>query len=119
MNKGLLLATGYFMAAVMASVVILLPMNTWTLAMIFLVGGIYVGIEETLEDSFCAELVPEQHHGMAFGTLAMVNGIGDFVSSAVVGILWTTCGVPVAFAYSGFLFVCGSLLILRVPHNRG
>jgi hypothetical protein len=31
------------------------------------------GIEETLEDSFCAELVPEERHGMAFGTLATVT----------------------------------------------
>ena len=113
MNKGLLLASGYFMAAVMALGVILLPMNVWTLTLIFLIGGVYVGIEETLEDSFCAELVPEQQHGMAFGTLATVNGIGDFVSSVMVGLLWTVCGTPVAFAYSGILSVLGGVLVLR------
>jgi MFS family permease len=112
MNKGLLLASGYFMAAGMAVAVILLPMNVWTLALVFLIGGMYVGIEETLEDSFCAELVPEQHHGMAFGTLATVNGIGDFISSAVVGLLWTGLGVPVAFAYSGILFLLGGAMVL-------
>jgi hypothetical protein len=45
-------------------------------------------MEETLEDSFCAELVGEEHHGMAFGTLATVNGMGDFLSSVIVGALW-------------------------------
>ena len=66
MNKGLLLASGYFMAAGMALMVILLPINVWTLALIFLIGGVYVGIEETLEDSFCAELVPRTspRHGI-------------------------------------------------------
>jgi MFS family permease len=117
MNKGLLLASGYFMAAVMALGVILLPMNVWTLALTFLIGGVYVGIEETLEDSFCAELVPEQYYGMAFGTLATVNGIGDFVSSVVVGILWTAWGTPVAFAYSGILFVLGGVLVLRASRT--
>jgi len=117
MNKGTLLASGYFMAAVMAAVVILLPMNVWTLALVFLIGGVYVGIEETLEDSFCAELVPEQHHGMAFGTLATVNGIGDFLSSAVVGLLWTAFGVPVAFAWSGILFVLGGVLVLHASRR--
>jgi MFS family permease len=116
MNKGLLLASGYFVAAVMALGVILLPMNVWTLALIFLIGGVYVGIEETLEDSFCAELVPEQHHGMAFGTLATVNGIGDLISSAVVGLLWT------AFGYSGVLFVLGGVLVWRasatIPNTK-
>ncbi len=117
MDKGLLLAIGYFIGAVMALGVILLPMNLWTLALVFLAGGIYVGIEETLEDSFCAELVPEQHHGMAFGTLATVNGVGDFVSSAMVGLLWTACGTTVAFAYSGILFVLGALLVLRTSRR--
>ncbi len=112
MNKGLLLASGYFMAAGMAVAVILLPMNVWTLTLVFVIGGMYVGIEETLEDSFCAELVPEQHHGMAFGTLATVNGVGDFISSAVVGLLWTGFGVSVAFAYSGILFLLGGAMVL-------
>jgi len=112
-NKGRLLATGYFLAALMAVGVMLLPLNIWTLAILFAMGGIYVAIEETLEDSFCAELVGEEHHGMAFGTLATVNGIGDFASSLVVGLLWTAFGTSVAFGYSAVLFVVGGLLVLR------
>ena len=116
-NKGVLLAGGYFLAAVMTLGIVLLPMTVWTLALIFLIGGVYVGMEETLEDAFCAELVPEPQHGMAFGTLATVNGVGDFVSSAVVGLLWTLAGVRVAFAYSGVLFVLGGLLAWRVART--
>ena len=56
-NKGVLLAGGYFLAAVMTMGIVLLPMTVWTLAFTFLIGGVYVGMEETLEDSFCAELV--------------------------------------------------------------
>jgi MFS-type transporter involved in bile tolerance (Atg22 family) len=66
-----------------------------------------------LEDSLCAELVEEEHHGMAFGVLATVNGVGDFLSSIVVGLLWTEFGTTVAFGYSAVLFVLGSLLVLR------
>ena len=112
-NKGRLLALGYFLAALMAVVVIALPMNVWTLAVIFILGGIYVAMEETLEDSLCAELVGEEHHGMAFGTLATVNGIGDFASSIVVGLLWTAFGTAAAFSYSAALFLAGSWLVLR------
>lgn len=114
LNKGRLLAGGYFLAALMALAVILLPLNVWVLALIFGVGGVYVAIEETLEDSFCAELVHEDHHGMAFGTLATVNGVGDFASSLIVGLLWTGFGTSVAFGYSAVLFLCGSLMMLRV-----
>ena len=78
----------------------------------------YVAIEETLEDSFCAELVGEEHHGMAFGTLATVNGIGDFLSSIIVGVLWTAFGTDAAFTYSAVLFSLGALLVLRTNRSR-
>lgn len=113
--KNVVLATGYALAAAMALAIIFLPLTVWTLGAIFIVGGVYVAIEETLEDSFCAELVGEEHHGMAFGTLATVNGFGDFLSSIVVGALWTAFGTSVAFGYSAALFVAGSLLVLRPP----
>jgi MFS family permease len=97
----------------------LLPMTVWTLAVIFILGGMYVAMEETLEDSFCAELVSEEHHGMAFGTLATVNGIGDFASSLLVGLLWTTFGTAVAFGYSAVLFVVGGAMVLRAAGLGG
>jgi MFS family permease len=110
-SKPRLLAGGYGLAAVMALVVIAAPLGLWTLAVVFVLGGIYVAIEETLEDVLCAELVPDEQHGMAFGVLATVNGVGDFLSSVVVGTLWSAFGFPVAFAYSLILFVAGALLV--------
>jgi len=113
-DKRRLLAGGYALAAVMAVAIIVLPVNVWTLALVFAVGGICVAIEETLEDSLCAELVGEEHHGMAFGTLATVNGVGDFLSSVVVGALWTWAGTTAAFGYSAVLFMTGAWLIAKV-----
>jgi len=71
-------------------------------------------MEETLEDSYCAALVSEAQHGMAFGVLATINGAGDFLSSVVVGALWTALGTTAAFGYSAVLFTAGALLILRI-----
>lgn len=113
-DKRRVLATGYLLAAVMGIAIVALPPNLWTLALVFALGGVYVAIEETLEDSLCAELVPPAQHGMAFGTLATVNGIGDFASSIVVGLLWTTLGTTAAFGYSAVLAACGAALVLRV-----
>ena len=76
-------------------------------------GGIYVGIEEACEDALCAELVTEEHHGMAFGTLATVNGVGDMISSFMLGLLWTLAGIPVAFGTSAALSLAGAALVLR------
>lgn len=113
-SKTKLLAGGYGLAAVMALGVIVLPLGLWTLAAVFVAGGIYVAIEETLEDSLCAELVAPEQHGLAFGVLATVNGVGDFLSSVVVGMLWTAFGTSVAFGYSAVLFLAGAWLVLRV-----
>jgi len=117
-DKKRLLAAGYLLAALMALAVVLLPLNLWTLAAVFAVGGVYLALEETLEDSFCAELVAPAQHGVAFGTLATVNGIGDFVSSIVLGLLWTNFGSAPAFSYSAVLFTCGSLMVLRIAAPR-
>src|SRR6185312_365560 len=112
-KKPFVLSAGYALAAIMAVLVIVLPVTVWMFVLIFVLGGIYIGVEETLEDSLCAELVEEEHHGMAFGVLATVNGIGDFISSIGVGLLWTQFGTSVAFGYCAVLFVLGSLLVLR------
>jgi MFS family permease len=113
-KKNQVLAAGYGLAALMAVGIMVLPLGFWTLALVFTSGGIYVAIEETLEDSFCAELVGETQQGMAFGVLATVNGVGDFLSSIIVGTLWTAAGTTVAFGYSAVLFAAGALLVLRI-----
>jgi len=112
--KSRVLAAGYALAAVMAGLILALPLNGITLAAVFLCGGVYVAIEETLEDSLCAELVAAEQHGMAFGALATVNGVGDFVSSLAVGALWSAWGIPVAFGYSAVLFAAGAVLVWRL-----
>ena len=116
-DKRRLLAAGYALAAIMAGAIIVLPVSVWTLALVFAVGGIYVAVEETLEDSLRAELVGEAHHGMAFGMLATVNGVGDLLSSVIVGALWTWAGTTAAFCYCGALFAAGAGMALRVAQE--
>jgi MFS family permease len=114
MNKGRLLALGYALAGAMALVIVLMPLGLWALALIFVLGGVSVAVCETAEDSYCAELVDDGQHGVAFGTLATVNGVGDFASSLIVGGLWTAFGAPVAFAYSALLFLVGGIMVARL-----
>jgi MFS family permease len=115
--KNRLLALGYLLAAVMAVCILALPASIATLALIFVLGGTNVALEETLEDSLCAELVSKEHHGVAFGALATVNGIGDLLSSVLVGVLWSAFGISVAFSYSAILSVLGAFLVLRVARR--
>jgi MFS family permease len=113
--KNRLLAGGYALSALMAFGIMFSPANLVLLALVFMLGGIQVAIEETLEDSFCAELVETTSHGMAFGVLATVNGVGDFLSSTIVGLLWSAFGSTLAFGYSALLFILGAVLVVRIP----
>ena len=79
-----------------------------------MIAGVYVGTEEALEDSLAAELLPKEQHGMAFGTLAAVNAVGDFLSSVIVGVLWSEVSVKAAFAFSAVLFGAGTIVIARL-----
>jgi MFS family permease len=117
-DKRILLATGYLLSAAMCLCVICLPATLETLAVVFVLGGTSVALEETLEDSLCAELVSAENHGVAFGTLAMINGVGDFISSLVVGGLWTAFGTSAAFGYSGALSVAGAALVLTLRREK-
>src|SRR5947209_3137269 len=47
-----------------------------------------------------------------------LNGIGDFFSSIIAGVLWTAFGTNAAFGYSAALSVTGALLVLR-PRASG
>ncbi len=109
-----LLAIGYAMSAAMSLCIVLLPASVAILTLVFILGGTNVALEETSEDSLCAELVGEEHHGMAFGVLATVNGVGDLLSSVIVGMLWTAFGTTTAFGYSAALSIAGALMLLRL-----
>ena len=117
MNKRVLLAFAY---ATGASTALLLALNLnslTALAAVFVLGGAYVGMEETLEDSLAAELLPDVLRGTGFGTMAVVNGVGDFVSSLAVGWLWATIGAGVGFGFSFVLMFTGSVVVWTMRNS--
>lgn len=113
-QRKVILAAGYALAGVTAILLASGNHSLWLLGAMFALAGVYVGTEEALEDSLAAELIPAEQHGMAFGTLAAVNAVGDFVSSLVVGFLWSAVSVRAAFSFSAVLFFLGALLIARL-----
>jgi MFS family permease len=113
-HRKAILAGGYALAGVTAIFLTTTPASLWLLGGLFVLAGVYVGTEEALEDSLAAELIPREQHGMAFGTLAAVNAVGDFLSSLVVGFLWSTVSARAAFSFSAVLFFLGAILILRL-----
>jgi MFS family permease len=113
-HRKAILAGGYALGGMTAIFLTAAPHALWLLAAIVVLAGVYVGTEEALEDSLAAELLPKEQHGMAFGTLAAVNAVGDFLSSIIVGVLWSQVSVTAAFSYSAVLFFAGAILIARL-----
>ena len=86
--KNRVLAIGYSVAVIPA-VALMLPGDSLVkFGIVFAFSGLYMGIWETLENTTAATMLPGAIRGVGFGVLATVNGIGDFISSASVGVLW-------------------------------
>ncbi len=116
-QRKFVLAGGYFVAVTMAVLLATgLPQKT-VLAAVFVTAGIFTGVVEALEDSLTAVIVPRLQHGMAYGTLAAVNSVGDFCSSILVGGIWSFVSASAAFAVTGILFLAATLLIFGLDET--
>ena len=64
-------------------------------------------------------LLPDELRGSGFGLLGAVQSLGDFVSSAAVGLIWTLVSPTAAFlaaaAWMGLSLV--TTLVVRAPRN--
>lgn len=113
-----LLAAGYFLAGVMCAGFIFATRKSAAhlaeLAALFVLGGLYVGIQDTLEKAVAAELLPREIRATGYGVLATVNGIGDLISSIAVGFLWSAVSPTGGFAYAGLLMTAGGVMMLMM-----
>ena len=112
-SKRILLAVAYLISAAMG-VGLVFPLTSFGyLALLFALGGIFIAMEDALEAAIAAELLPPKLRGTGYGVLATVNGVGDFVSSIVVGALWVHLSPAAGFGYAAVLSVVGSVILLR------
>jgi MFS family permease len=59
------------------------------LLILFAASGFFIAAEEVAEKAYAIDLLPPARRGTGLGLLAAVNGAGDMISSAMVGILWS------------------------------
>lgn len=81
------------------------------LGLAFVLAGIGIGAAETAENAAVAALAPSAMRGSAFGLLAGIQSAGDFIASAVVGLVWTLVSPTLAFGMAAALMV-GALLTM-------
>ncbi len=67
--------------------------------------------KETLDSAVATGLLPTDSRGAGFGIMNATSGVGEFVSSIVVGLLWTGLSGHAAFAYSATLSLLAAALM--------
>jgi len=70
-----------------------------------------------LEGAIAADLLPQELRGTGYGVMATVNGLGDFLSSLIVGFLWTYASPIYAFGYAAGISLLGSIIILNLKRE--
>ncbi len=117
-NKRMLLVAGY-LAAALAAACMMAGVDSYVgLAIMFALGGTGVGLYEAVEDAVAAELLPASIRGSGFGALAVITGMGDLISSIVVGWLWAGFGVKVGVIYALVLMIAGAGFMLYLAGGR-
>jgi MFS family permease len=107
------LLAGYACGVASALVPVALPASTASAILALGLAGLQVGIEDSVERAWAADLAPEGKRGRAFGWVHAVNGVGDLVASALVGGLWALAGPRFAFGAAAALMAAGVLLMAR------
>jgi MFS family permease len=106
-----LLVTGYLIGGVTYAGFIFTRPTLLVLVVLFGLAGMHDAFQQSLEKSLAAELLPRTVRGSGFGVLAAANGVGDLVSSVVVGALWSAVSPAAGFLFAGIFAATGAAII--------
>ena len=109
-----LLAGGYLVATLTFVGFMRPSADLLFLTLLFAAAGVFIAVEDALEGAIAADLLPVQSRGLGYGVLGTVNGIGDLVSSVLVGLLWSHVSITAGLAYAAVVGAVGALLILVI-----
>jgi MFS family permease len=111
-NKKTILAIGYFIFGIMCIGFIFANHSLWYLIVLFALSGFYTAIIESSQPALASTLFNEDQHGTDYGVLSAVDGLGDFLSSITVGLLWTYLSPSVGFAFGGILAIVAGIIMI-------
>ncbi|MGC8762527.1 MAG: MFS transporter [Acidobacteriota bacterium] len=118
-SPGFTLLLGYGLGVLFNLGMAFLPGTLWLLPPLFLLSGVYIAVEETVEKATAARMIGEEARTYALGLLATANAVGDLASSVLTGWLldhvgraWAY-GTAAAFTLAGFLAMGAFVLLAK------
>lgn len=106
-KRGFLIGA-YGLAVLMNVLLIAAAPSVAVLLVVFALAGTAYAAQQSLERAIAADMVPAEVRSTGFGVLATTNGVGDLVSSLVVGALWTAFSPAIAFTFSLIMTLVGA-----------
>lgn len=114
-NRKILLAFfGFGVFALTTFILIFVKTQILLWIIIFICAGLSAGTISSIEKSYAAQLLPANIRGTGFGFLQSVDGLGDLLSSAIVGGLWSFISPEIAFIYSTILSIISLILLFSI-----
>jgi MFS family permease len=110
-SKKTILAIGYMIFGLLCFGFIFSGSNILIIILLFALNGTYTAIIESSQPALASFLIPKNQHGAGFGLMSAIDGVGDFLSSAATGILWTYFSPGIGFGIAGLLACFSSVLI--------
>jgi MFS family permease len=92
--------------------------NVAVLAGLFVAVGVSTGLVETGQGAHVSELLDPAVRGRGFGLVGLVEGVGDLVSSVVVGVLFTVTSPAWGFVYAAILSTAGAVVLAAERPGR-
>ena len=111
------LVFGYALAVASFIGFVIAPVNVVAYGILFALCGIFIAAEDTLESALAGEMVDVEARALGFGALATVNGVGDLVSSVMIGFIWTFIGYSAGFIVAAVIAAAGTLLLIWTTRN--
>ena len=117
-GKRFLLGLGYLLFALMCLGFLFEAASIPFLIILFMLAGLYIALVDAMEGALAADLLPGDVRGTGYGVLGTINGLGDLVSSIVVGLLWAHVSTASGFIYALVLTAGGGIMLWTTVREK-
>ncbi len=79
---------------------------------LMLAAGLQIALLDVAESAWLSRSVPPEQVGTVFGWFGGLRGVGSLAGSVLIGALWESVSVPVAFSVSAIFVVAAAVVLL-------
>lgn len=116
-SKKAILGTGFFLFGLLCFGFTFSHSELWFLSLLFSCSGIYTAIIESSQPALASTLIGKDQRGTGYGLMSSVDGVGDFFSSLIVGLLWTYVSPEAGFAFAAVLAIFSCILLIFLTNG--